>query len=357
LLATRIGASFLSYLGPIGRFQPLRGYFSAYQLLKKKKISGAILKERQSTRADIAASINERAGYNQHAPEAWPIFWTLSENSRLTGQYLLWRDYESKGCLEASYGFTKRMNIRSQRFFDNAYLDKPEKLSGAVTSLLTNWTSGNNYYHWIIDALPRLAIRESLPETTRIIIPNSSMRFVQESISLLGLEDLCIIPTSNHLICERFYFISPTAQTGHWNPFAYDWLRRKFSTYFSSSSSISRLFFTRKGCKRIPNNIGEIEALFERNGFYIVDAGKLTMIEQIALSSSARCIAGLHGAAMTNLIWSKKQIPILEIFESTYLNACYENIAVYNECYYHYIFCDISDAQHHITQWISELPP
>jgi len=322
LLATRIGASFLSYLGPIGRFQPLRGYFSAYQLLKKKKISGAILKERQSTRADIAASINERA--------------------------------------EASYGFTKRMNIRSQRFFDNAYLDKPEKLSGAVTSLLTNWTSGNNYYHWIIDALPRLAIRESLPETTRMIIPNSSMRFVQESISLLGLEDLCIIPTSNHLICERFYFISPTAQTGHWNPFAYDWLRRKFSTYFSSSSSISRLFFTRKGCKRIPNNIGEIEALFERNGFYIVDAGKLTMIEQIALSSSARCIAGLHGAAMTNLIWSKKQIPILailEIFESTYLNACYENIAVYNECYYHYIFCDISDAQHHITQWISELPP
>lgn len=348
--------SLMGLFGSIGRYTPVRGYFSGAQLISEGEIDGKILLETQELRSNDACSLNRIVGFNQDDAQPWPIFWAHTPMCTLAGKHLVWRDQKHRQCIEASFGYTKLMSVRNHPWVKDKVLNVPTLVEGNITSITSLWTSGTNYYHWTIDALSRLAVLDELPKDTKIIIPKSNSDFVSESLGLLGLTDRCLALESNHVICENYYFISPTAQTGFWNPFAYDWLRDSFSTYFNADRIGSKVFFTRKSCKRIPANIAEMEELFQKNGFQIVDAGKLSMSEQIALASSATCIAGLHGAAMTNLLWSKKKIPVLEIFESGYLNACYENIAIHNECSYRFIFCDSHDSLHTLDQWISELP-
>ena len=344
-----------SKLGPIGNFRPIQGHFIARELLNSKDHHGKMIIEQQIPRNSLDDSVCKLARYGQHGPDPWPIFWIQESNARLTGTTLSWRNGADQICLEQCYGYTKPMSIRNYNFIVNSVLKNATLLNGSTTSLLTNWTQGTNYYHWIVDAIPRISMLEYAPSDTRIIIPSAGAGFVDESMDLLDLGDRCIKIESNHVICENFYFMSPTAQVGHWNPYAYSWLQNVFKKHFSKEIPNRRIFFTRRGNRRVPKNIRLIEELFKKNGFDIIDCGAHPLLQQIQISSSAICVAGIHGAAMTNLLWTPHGIPILEIFESNYLNACYENISIHNSSNYAYIFHDFVDAPQRIEAWISSV--
>jgi capsular polysaccharide biosynthesis protein len=228
-------------------------------------------------------------------------------------------------------------------------------LPGAWTSVLSNWNDGRNYFHWLLDGLTRLAVREQLPEPTKILIPANSPGFVTETIRLLGLEDQAVPAPGACLQPERFYFCSPSAMTGVWNPQGYQWLRRKFSPYFAETDSGQPVFLTRRGASRLPDNLAEIEAFFLSQGFRIVDCGSLSVHDQIRAISGAPAIAGLHGAAMTNLLWAAPETPVLEIFQPGYLNACYEQIAFQGSLAYEHAARRAGDALGKIGSWCSSL--
>jgi len=353
--AYRIIIGLLIHIGPIGRYRPPNGNFLAYRLLDEAQNKGKIVTASQQPRSKNKDSICDLAKLGQHAAEPWPIFWLRASNASLIGDSLIWRNSKDQICLEQCYGFELEMSIRNSKFIRNSFLENATLLNGSTTSLLTNWTQGTNYYHWIVDALPRISMLEYAPSDTRIIIPSAGAGFVDESMELLDLGDRCIKIESNHVICENFYFMSPTAQVGHWNPYAYSWLQNVFKKHFSKEIPNRRIFFTRRGNRRVPKNIRLIEKLFKKNGFDIIDCGAHPLLQQIQISSSAICVAGIHGAAMTNLLWTPHGIPILEIFESNYLNACYENISIHNSSNYAYIFHDFVDAPQRIEAWISSV--
>ncbi|MEK7950828.1 glycosyltransferase family 61 protein [Luteolibacter soli] len=204
---------------------------------------------------------------------------------------------------------------------------KSRHLTGAWTSIASNWGDGRNYFHWITDNLTRLFVRESLPESARVLLPISTSPYIRETLEILGIAELCESPRETNLCVERFYFCSPVAMSGVWNPLGFDWLRKSFSPCFGAVGSGPAVFLTRRGSNRIPAFLETIEALFRKAGFKILDCGKLTVREQISAVSAAPAIAGIHGAAMTNILWASPTTPVLEVFEPSYLNACYEQIA------------------------------
>jgi capsular polysaccharide biosynthesis protein len=117
--------------------------------------------------------------------------------------------------------------------------------------------------------------------------------------------------------------------TGAYNPYGFTWLREKFAPYFQSGATGKAVFLTRRRARRTPNHLAEIENIFSKRGFLIVDCGAFSVKEQIRIVSSATAIAGLHGAAMTNLLWARPKTPVLEIFSPNWLNAVYEQIALH----------------------------
>ena len=297
--------------------------------------------------------MTERAAFRQHDHQPWPVFWTKSEDARLVGKPLHWRDPQDRICLEGVYHMPERRRISEDKWSAQMLVPEPIPLPGAWTSLLSNWNDGRNYFHWMLDGLTRLQVRDMLPEATRILIPAEPSGFVTETLVLLGIADLAVPAPAECLSPERYYFCAPTAMTGVLNPLGFDGLRERFSHHFSERASGRPVFLTRRGGNRIPENLAEIEALFEAAEYDIVDCGAITVLEQIRRISAAPAVAGLHGAAMTNLLWARPGTPVLEIFQPTYLNACYEQIAFQGGLHYSHLIIEGDNPLPAIGKWLS----
>lgn len=340
-----------AHLPAFGNFRPLRGSFSAYGQLRQGRLEGEILQERQPIGSSPPGSMSELCAFSQHDHQPWPIFWTRADDARLVGRLGLWRNPSDQVCSEAIYSHPDRISIGEDKWHAQMIVPRPRKLGGAWVSLCSKWNAGGNYYHWLHDGLTRLMVREALPEETNILLPAKPARFVTETIELLGLtakarpmETDCVRP-------NRYYFCSPTAMTGVRNPLGFAWLREKFSSCYGEAGSGAPVFLTRRGGARVPQNIAEIENLLISMGFEIVDCGALSVSEQIRKLSSATAIAGLHGAAMTNLLWARPETPVLEIFDNGYLNGCYEQISLEGSLPYSYFFRNPQDDLRRIEDW------
>lgn len=303
--------------------------------------------------------MTENANFQQHDHQPWPVFWVRSDDARLVGRMLHWRDRDDRICSEGVYHLPARRRISEDKWCAQLLLPESEWLPGAWTSVISNWNDGRNYFHWLLDGLTRLAVLEELPEAAKILIPANPTGFVTETIRLLGLEDQAVPAPAEYLRAERFYFCSPTAMTGVWNPLGYRWLREKFSPYFAKAQNEPPVFLTRRGASRLPSNLAEIEAQFSAWGFSIIDCGSMSVHDQILTLSGAPAIAGLHGAAMTNLLWARPGTPVLEIFQPGYLNACYEQIAFQGQLGYSHITNQHGHTLGQIKSWFSSMtcPP
>ena len=342
-----------AHLPKAGSFRPLRGAFSACRELREGRLAGEILLEGQTTGPCPAGSITARCGMSQHDHQPWPVFWTRSDDARLAGRLLHWRDPADRICLEGCYHFPGRRRLGEDRLLAQLVVPGGTPLPGAWTSLASNWGDGKNYFHWLTDNLTRLWVRDRLPEATRILIPASGARYVRESLEILGISDLCEAREDACLRPERFYFCSPLAMTGVWNPLGWDWLRQAFAASFRPPGAGRPVFLTRRASSRVPEELARIEATLAAAGFDIVDCGKLGFREQIEATSGAPAIAGIHGAAMTNILWARPGTPVLEIFQPAYLNACYEQIAFQGGLVYTALVLEGSDPLGALDEWLA----
>jgi hypothetical protein len=344
-----------SKLPRVGMFRPLRSEFSAIARLEKRSLSGAVLLGRQSIGPCTPGSMTQRAGMCQNNLQPWPIFWVRSDTARLVGRFFLWRDESDNWCSEDAYHSPVRLTPRDDRLFAQTFVHQPLFLEGAWTSIVSKWGAGNNYYHWMLDCLTRLRVRESLPEPTRILIPRKGLRFIDETLEMLGLASTAESPFASTLQPERYYFCSPTAMTGAWNPYGFNWLRERFAPFCQTTAAGQAIFLTRRSAARMPSCLPEIEDTFTKNGFMIVDCSTLSVREQMRIASSAPAIAGLHGAAMTNLLWAQVGTPVLEIFSPDWLNGAYEQIALHFNLNYCPHIIDKANIIPYLNNWCKNI--
>ncbi len=344
-----------SAMPAIGAFSPHRGWFSAHDQVVGGLTEGAILFPGQTCGVEPQDSITKKCGMGQSGYQPWPAFWARADDALLLGNNGLWRNPRREFCLEANYHSKERHHLREDHVFARCWVNPPEELPGTWTSIASVWADGSNYYHWLFDGLTRLLVREALPESTRILVPSHLKPYAVETLEMLGLGGLATPLSSRPLRPERFYFCSPTAMTGAWNPAGCDWLRRAFAPFRSPSPSGAPVFFTRRGVTRVPARIEAIESAFSQRGFQIVDCAGHSVKEQIKMASEASAVAGIHGAAMTNLVWAHPGTPVLELFPPSYLNGCYEQIALQGKLHYTALVAEDRDLIPPITNWLDQL--
>ncbi len=340
-----------------GPFHPVKGNFSAHRLLQEGRLEGEVLREQQAPGPCPPGSMTARSGLGQHDHQPWPVFWTRTNNARIVGALRQWRDPAGRVCSEGSYHLLERRRLGEDRLLAPWFPGKETNLRGAWTSLASNWGDGRNYFHWITDNLTRLLVRERLPETTRVLIPQTRHGYVRESLEMLGVLDVCEMRDDPCLQPERYYFCSPLAMTGVWNPLGWDWLRERFLPHFRTAGSGRPVFLTRRAGTRVPATLARIESIFSDAGFDVVDCGKLAFREQIAMASGAPALAGIHGAAMTNILWCRPGTPVLEIFQPEYLNACYEQIAFQGQLDYAVSVLEGESPLREIEDWLARCQP
>jgi capsular polysaccharide biosynthesis protein len=317
------------------RWGPPKGFYSDFELLQKKLLRGRVYFGSQPTPLIAPDSLRKVCGYQQDKNQPWPFFWTYHPQARLIGTSLVRLDDRKRLSLEGAFGPIAAAQDPAYR---TVFLPRPTQLTGNWTSVVAQW--GQGYYHWLMDALPRLILLPEFPEDTRIIVPAELAAFQLETLEWMGLQNRFRPTAETHLLIEHYYFSSTTSMTGCYNPFAVQWLRGLFLKRADASYDPPRRFYLRRVGKIRPLlNEQDLLQFFQERGWDVVDTEQLSMARQIQLFSRAEMVVAQHGAGLTNLLWCQPRCRVLELCPSTYLNGVFEGLAQCVGADHRYLVC------------------
>jgi capsular polysaccharide biosynthesis protein len=214
--------------------------------------------------------------------------------------------------------------------FWNPWPAAEQRVDGTVAVLSARGTGGN-YYHFVTDALPRIGLlREALPGVEPDVwVLDRGARYQRELLSLLGVEPERVVEPAPglHLRAKRLLVPSlPNAQMLT-PPQSQQWLSEQLPPRRTEGLP-ERIYVTRgttPNTRRLVSEDATWERL-ERRGFTRVDPGTLSVQEQIDTFAAARVVVAPHGAALTNLVFCRPGVRVLELFAPGYTVHCYWTI-------------------------------
>ena len=181
-----------------------------------------------------------------------------------------------------------------------------------------------NYAHWLTEVLPRIGLfcRDKRFDGIPIIVNSHLHANLKESLlRLTGNRGIIFIPIGRAVIVEELYVMSPTgyvpfekrpgnltpgASHGVFSPYALKALRDQLVNPLlirTPNDFPKKIYLRRTSNIRKLINESDIEALLVENGFSIVEAERLSFIEQRLLFQHAEIIIGPTGAACANIIF------------------------------------------------------
>lgn len=207
-----------------------------------------------------------------------------------------------------------------------------EPLAIAVVSTGTSW----NYFHWMTEALPRIADYQRCGWPVDRYCAPVPHRFHRESLRLLGIPADRILPATatTHVAAERL-LVAPV--TGVLSAGKLEFLAARLTAALPPARpSGRRLFIVRRG--RGPRSIvneAAVRAALEPLGFEPRRLESLPLAEQIAEFHGAECVVGPHGAGLTNLVFCRPGTRVVEIGTPFRPWTCFWEIAHHRGLAYH----------------------
>jgi len=329
---------------------PPHGSFREWDALTAGLVEGAVRQHGQTYPPIPVDSEILKARLNQATHADWVTLWTRRNDAMLAGPSMAHIDTHGKVCREATYGpHTCADPVWNRR------LTRPLRhLTGDVTSIISLWNTGSNYYHWFLDGLTRLVHLADFPPECRILIPRHSPPFARRSLEMMGLAGRLVEVGDEDLSIERYWFAGPTAMSGCPDPLGVGWLRQHFPTG-PGSQRRRLLYIERQAATRNLTNARALRNWFSGRGWEVVNPGELALDEQMRLFQEARAVVGAHGAALTNLLWSAPGTHVLEFMPSRRRNGCYAGISLVVGQPHQALICP-SNRRGDMTVPLEELP-
>lgn len=225
--------------------------------------------------------------------------------------------------------------------FQNWNDPKLQHLEGTVAVL--TFCGSHNYFHWMYDVIPRLAMLLASGASYSCIImnPNPYGPFVEQTWAMLGISESFVIRTKPETYYQADRLIVPSLMmNSHYPPWATDTLR-KFLLPHRDTTLISpeRIYISRGKTitRRVVNEEDVIHCLNEFNvvPIYLED---WTVAEQIQIFASAEVIVGPHGAGLANLAFCQPGTRVIEIFHAQHIVPTYWMISNHNDLDYYMVY-------------------
>lgn len=201
----------------------------------------------------------------------------------------------------------------------------------------------SNYYHWMVELLPRVQLLDDHPAWSRLplIVPASLPSFARESLRIAGLADRVVfLPNGLHRF-DSLLVPSLLSPPSHPSPRAVDWLRTRLGKpMLPADQRRRRLYVSRRDAgARFACNEAAVEAMLGRFGFETVVMSGLSVEQQIALFASAEVIVGIHGASLTNLAFTESGACVIELFQEAWFTNAFYHLATIRGHHYGYLVC------------------
>lgn len=230
-------------------------------------------------------------------------------------------------------------------FLTRQWKQSTRKVAEPLILAFDNWAL-SNYYHWMIESLPRLIIAQSCYKDCKILLPYDVHQYVIASLELLGIKNFERIGIDETILAHRLTMPEIIYYNGVENedepppqhavavshPLANEELilpvRRKLLEGFAPKDPFRKVYVSRSR-SRMRRLVNEQEILpsLEASGFEIVFFEGMSLIEQIRLMQETSIFAGVHGSNMVNILFLPNTAKVIELMNEHQLNDAFYLLA------------------------------
>ena len=203
--------------------------------------------------------------------------------------------------------------------------EKIDKTVAVLTGL-----SGHNYYHWMVDVLPRLALLQAssldLAQIDWFLVNSICQPFQRATLEAIGVPLEKTIASDEHSHIQAVQLIVPSfpSPLGWPEAWALTFLRQQFLPLAQRSSLPGpypeRIYISRTQAnhRRVLNETEIMEQL-KPYGFVSIQLESLSFVDQITLFANARIIVAPHGGGLTNTVFCRAETIIIELVNLHYI--------------------------------------
>ncbi len=231
--------------------------------------------------------------------------------------------------------------------------DEIEELSG-ITATLATMGSEVNYYHFLLNALPRIdLLRRSgaLDEAERILISGAVTPWIVDALGLVKVPVEKLIGTAQHSAVRCQTLIAPSLIL---DPFviprrAMSWVRNEILAHVPWEGNKRRILIDRSDASfRKIHNIDQLRPFLEGQGIEIWRLAGMSLLDQARLFQQADLVIANHGAALTNIIFCRSGTHIVQLMSEGMGENNFRPLASYCGLKLEYLTCPSAPGCEHI---------
>ena len=206
-----------------------------------------------------------------------------------------------------------------------------------------------NYYHWMVDALPRLlSVREELPSLTLLLPFHYTNDYHLQTLRALGVSRIEYLHPRTRYVVPDLVVPIRLARVASYNPAVMRELRQMLLTKFpllSHADMGQRIYISRaRAPRRKALNEAEVAGYLREQGFAVVQLEDYSFAEQASIMARARYLVSVHGAGLTNMLFMQPGSKVLELqMQDDGTNHYYYTLAADLGIDYYYQFCTPND--------------
>ena len=243
-------------------------------------------------------------------------------------------------------------------FCNKIIRNKVKKIEGNCIVINHSWYQ--NYYHWMIEIVPRLFLIKDNLSDKKLVIHKSISKFHIDVLSKFNFKEIIFIEDNEVLKCETICFTSfPNYYTNKYLTLASQKnkiielninasLMKEMKQWFQINNPLikqsiitsNKLYISRKkaGHRKILNEL-ELEKILSVNGFQKCFLEDFSFDDQVQLLNNCGIVVSIHGAGLTNLLFMQPKTHVINLISERHHEFCYLTIAGIADVNYTHVNC------------------
>ena len=197
------------------------------------------------------------------------------------------------------------------------------------TALLLGAANSENYYHWLIESLPRwkMLLAAGWRDYDYVLLHSQPARFQDELLDRLKVPAEKRLRLAKNFVHQFERLVVPAMPAPQWEsePWACQWVSSLFPP---PADGPKRVYISRRQSqrRRLTNEV-ELERELMGLGFVCLQTEHLTVTQQAEAFRHADCVVAPHGAGLTNQIFCPAGLGLVELRQPKNATPCYQNLA------------------------------
>jgi hypothetical protein len=234
--------------------------------------------------------------------------------------------------------FVKDLFLLTSRF-----LKKKIIVTEPCLCFTDTWSIG--YFHWFLDALPRLLTAENFLKEATVVLPASYKRrdYIVASLKIFPINNIRWVENNEVLSINRLIVPNHIGPSGNYDQKITTALIKKLKDRYHNNKRMDlgdKIYISRgKAGRRHITNEEELLPLLARHDFKTVYLEDYSWEDQVSICQNAKYLISNHGAGLTNLIFMNPGSKVMELGGAQNQFYHYFALAQQAQITYYYQIC------------------